>query len=47
MLNRILGKMTDIPTLLASAIVALLIFAMLERNTFGIRQLIGGTPKNG
>lgn len=42
MLNRILGKMTDVPTLLASAIVALIVFAMLERDTFGIRRLIGG-----
>ncbi len=42
MLNRILGKLTDVPTLLASAVVALIVFAMIERNTFGIRKLIGG-----
>lgn len=46
MLNKILGKMTDIPTLLASAIVVLIVYAMLERNTFGICKLIGGNAAN-
>ena len=45
MLNKILRGLTDVPTVLTSAIVAIIIYAMMERNTFQIRRLIGGNAK--
>ena len=42
MLQSIISKLTNVSFIVASAVVCLAILAMYQRDTFGIKRLIGG-----